>query len=369
MGDAFGVYIAIPNPMKLRRAIFKQIMERIMRILLCGVAAIALSGCSWLGYTNEGYANGPGYNPYAAQTGAYYNPTITNNHYSSNNHYSADVYDQAGYEYPVATTYPMDYDHGGQLVGNTMYPAASHHVPVQRSSGQYGTQHYGGHNIVTGENRWTVNGAIGTEISTGGQIFSGESATGLAYNNLTMDEVYRPGLRAELGAARSLKGNRMLTMTGFYSKAKGEEVALQETAENTLVGKLSDHESYGAELGLRQYVSMPMSSQYMPYVEGRIGGAYVDDISLNNVRLSDAADTAGTNFSFIEGGWVPTGAALIGIERPISSNAMLGLETGIRYSGGLDANAIAPANTDLVGASQYDERWSVPISLRGRYRF
>ena len=363
MGDGLGAYFANPDPMKLRRAIFEQIMERIMRILLCGVAAVALSGCSWLGYSTEGYANGPGYNPQAVQSGSYYNPTITTNRYS------ADVYDKAGYQYPVATTYPMDYDHGGQLVGNTMYPAATHHAPAQHTSGQYGTQHYGGHNTVPRENRWTVNGAIGTEISTGGQIFSGENAAGFAYNNLSMDEVYKPGLRAELGAARSLKGNRMLTMTGFYSKAEGEQVALRETPQNIVVGKMSDHESYGAELGLRQYVSMPASSQYKPYVEGRVGGAYVDDISLDDVRLSTSPDTANRSFSFIEGGWVPTGAALIGVERPISSNAMLGLETGIRYSGGLDADTIAPANSALAGAAQYEERWSVPISLRGRYRF
>ncbi len=339
-----------------------------MRILLCGVAAVALSGCSWLGYTNDGYTQGTSYGAYqgAAPAGHYggghYNPQI------QTGNYSADVYEKSGYQYPVATTYPVDYDHGGQLVGNTMYPAATHSVPAQHSK-TYHTPHRGGHYGSHSENRWTVNGALGTEISTGGQIFSGENAAGFAYNNLSMDEVYKPGFRAELGAARSLKGNRMVTMTGFYSKAKGEEVALRETAQNTVVGKFSDHESYGAELGLRQYVNMPISKKYKPYVEGRVGGAYIDDIALNDVRLSTSPATANRNFSFIEGGWVPTGAALIGVERPISSNAMLGLETGIRYSGGLDDDTIAPASTALAGAAQYEERWSVPVSLRGRYRF
>ncbi len=338
-----------------------------MRILICGVAAVALSGCSWLGYTTDGYSNGNAYGgSHSGQhvSGGHYNPQV------QSGQYSAGAYDSGAYQYPIAQTYPQDFDPNGPLVGNTMYSAGhdgtSHSYPAPQHSG---TRHGGhkGHYAGPRENPWTVNGSIGADFTTGGGFFRGQDAAGAGYNNVSMDEAFKPGIRAELGAARSLRGNRMLTGQAFWAKSEGERVTLRNSA-TPVRGTFTDHESYGAELGLRQYVTMPASTSYKPYVEGRLGAAYIDDIGIEDQRAVTAPERLGRNFNFIEGGWVPTGAALIGVERPVTRNVMLGLETGIRYSGGLDGAAI-PNSTALPGANQYDERWSVPVSLRGRYRF
>lgn len=329
-----------------------------MRILLCGVAAVALSGCSWLGYTTDGYEGGSSYSAshHGNTGGGHYNPQI------SSGQYAGTAYQSGGYAYPVAQTYPMDFDPSGPIVGNTIYPAATH----QAHSGHHNGAH--GYHGPKAENRWTVNGSLGTEFTTDGDIFNGSRAAGPGFNNVNMKDAYEMGLRAELGAARSLRGNRMVTGQMFYSKADGERVNLRGTGANTRSGKFSDHESYGVELGLRQYVSM-RNSAYKPYVEGRLGAAHVDDIQLEDYRLNTGVAGTGLTTDFIEGGWVPTGAALIGVERPISDKMMLGLETGLRYSGELDGDTLSAAAPGFVGSNDYQERWTVPVSLRGRYRF
>lgn len=273
-----------------------------MRILLGGVAAIALSGCSWLGYTTDGYST----------------PSAKSSH------------------------------HGG----------GTYHQPV------YG--HQGNH---SGENRWTVSGSLGAEIPTGGDMFRGEDSPGAGFNNVAAQDAFDTGFRAELGAAKSLRNNRMVTGHMTYSKAEGQEMNIRNLAGNSVVGTFSDHEAFGVEAGLRQYTKWNAYPNLKPYVEGRLGATKIDDIKLNDVRFAANPAGSGQDYSFIEGGWVPTAAALIGIEKPITRQTMIGIETGIRYNGGLDGDEINPASTGLVNTNDYQERWTVPVSVRGRYRF
>ena len=363
------------------RARVKQIMERNMRILLCGAAAIALSGCSWLGYTTDGYSNGSavsGHNSGGTySSGAYgsavhhgsggvYNPQFQTGSHSAGQMVQGQYHGQ--YDYPVAQTYPVGYDHSA----HTSYSQNTYNRGAHHSGAYHGAGHNSGHSAHGGyagkrENPWTVMGALGADIPTGGVILRGTNAAGANFNNITHDDAFDAGLRAELGVARSLRKNRMVTGNLFWAENEGQRVNLRDTGAG-LSGKFSDHESYGAELGLRQYVTLPKNPDYKPYVEGRVGAAYIDDINIEDFRSNAAAAGSGTNVSFLEGGWVPTGAALIGVERPISSNAMLGLETGLRYSGALDGGNVTGAAA-LAGANDYDERWSVPVNIRGRYRF
>jgi len=102
-----------------------------------------------------------------------------------------------------------------------------------------------------------------------------------------------------------------------------------------------------------------------PYLEARVGAAKVDDINITGVTRTapDGAVTNTRDFQVYDGGWVPTAAGLVGVETPLFNRMTVGLETGLRYSGRLDASEGGFTNGD--GAS----KWSVPVSLRGRYRF
>lgn len=290
-----------------------------MRILLLGAAAIALSGCSWL--------KGSGHDDYQKSS---------------------------------------DYGH---------YSSSSDDCCV------------GGKTL----SRWNLEGGIGPSFMLGGDAITGDKINTfpnavVSAPDLSMDDVYGTGYRAELGGSYALNPNRKVTVLGNYTQHEGSNINLGSVNDALVSGTMGDYTSYGVEAGLRQYfqpTSAPIVKSIRPYVEGRLGGAYVDDIALENATIRDGSGPAafqGGTVGLYEGGWVPTGAGLIGIEAPIFERATLGLETGVRYTGTLASDRSilggSDANTTngliangLAGANNGSSNWSVPVMLRGRYRF
>ena len=279
-----------------------------MRILLCGVAAIALSGCSWMGFGNSNKSN----------------------------------------------TYSYATNNDGCCVGG------------QKLS------------------RWNLEGGIGADFVVGGDAITG-SQTHAGFINPTtaiadvkMKDAYEMGYRAELGGSYALNPNRKLTLQGTYAQADGKEVSWGTQDAATLRGTMSDYKSYGIEAGVRQYISpirVPLLKSVRPYLEGKVGAAYQDAISLNNINEIGGPVNLGTptSLAMYESGWVPTGAGMIGLETPIFKRFTMGVETGIRYAGKPNSDnsdkAAATFNARYAGANNGGERWSVPLTIRGRYRF
>lgn len=277
-----------------------------MRILLLGTAAIALSGCSWLGMGHGNYHHAP-----AGDHGYYPGPQVDT---------SEDCCDSYS--------------------------------------------------------KWNLEGAIGQEYMVGGDFTTpGDLVApiggGTTLNKVSMKDAYDEATRYDLGISKALNPNRKFTLMGSYSKAEGQDVALLDDGVNTLSGTASDYKQYGIEAGLRQYFSptpAPVFKALRPYVEGRIGASKVDDINVGQFRINGGAAAAGTVAAY-EGGWVPTASGLVGVEAPVFKQATLGLETGIRYRGSLDGDNTDLGGSVLEGANNGSESWSVPVMLRGRYRF
>lgn len=284
-----------------------------MRILLCGVAAVALSGCSWMGLGNSHKSHTYGDNTYA--------------HKTSNKGCCA----------------------GGKTLS-----------------------------------RWNVEAGLGADFVVGGDAITGrQSNPGFLNPTTTLQDVsnsdvYAVGYRAELGGSYALNPNRKLTLTGHYAQADGNEVTwgTQDTA--TLRGTMSDYKSYGVEAGIRQYITplrVPLLKSIRPYAEGKIGAAYLDAVRLENINEVGGSVNPGTptSLAMYESGWGPTAAGLIGIETPIFNRFTMGVETGIRYSGTPKSDnsdtANGTFNARYAGANNGGERWSVPLTIRGRYRF
>ena len=284
-----------------------------MRILLAGAAATALSGCSFLGLGGNHDYKDYGYN---AHTGNY------------------------GYQVQQA-------------------------APKACQSNQC-------------LSRWNLEGAIGPSFAVGGTAVSGDKLNPrprTAVRNLDNNDIFDTGYRAELGGSYAVNPNRKITANAFVEKANGGDVVDWGTLNGaSLQGGLSDYDTYGAEIGVRQYFAPRRGlilKSVRPYVEGKLGAAYLDDITLNNVTTSAGAVVNNiADLPFYEGGWVPTAAGMIGIETPIAKYTTIGLETGLRYTGTpkTDKSAIRPG-TALSGANNGGARYSVPVMLRGRYRF
>ena len=220
--------------------------------------------------------------------------------------------------------------------------------------------------------KYNFEAAVGPSFIVGGDAVTPDGtnpSTGTALNELDMDDLYDTGVRVEAGVSKMLNPNRKATLMGHYVKHDSAGVQDWGTVNGApLTGALSDYEAFGAELGLRQYGRIspfPLVRSVRPYVEGRIGASRVDDIAIVNSNIAPNSE-----IPFYDESWVATGAGLVGVETPFIGRSTLGLETGIRYTAGLDSDnsALAPGNP-IRGANNGGEKWTVPVMLRGRFRF
>jgi len=283
-----------------------------MRYLLTGAAAIALSGCSWMGFGS-------------------------------------------GHNYNAGNTYSQSASNDECCVGGKTL------------------------------SRWNIESGIGAEAFVGGDAITGSKAAPGFINPTTnlqdvkMSDAYGVGYRSELGGSYALNPNRKLTVQGVFTRFDGKEVDWGTQNAATLRGTMSDYKSYGIEAGIRQYASpkrFPILKSVRPYIEGKMGVAYVDDIRLEGINEVGGPVNPGTptSLAFYEASWVPTAAGLIGVETPVFNRFTVGIQTGIRYTGvqktdTTDTGVPATFNARYNGANNGGDRWSVPLTIRGRYRF
>ncbi|WP_298918021.1 hypothetical protein [uncultured Algimonas sp.] len=280
-----------------------------MRKLLLGAAAISLSGCSFLGI-------GGGNSQYG---------------------YNAPVYG-ASYGAPASKCAP---GHAVLANGNCL-------------------------------SRLNIEGGIGVSYNVGGDVITGDEATfaGTDVRNVEFKDAYERGRRAEAGFSYATNANTKVTAMAFIDKAESAgEQDFGTIDGRDFTGSLSDYRSTGLELGVRRYFNprpAPIVRSLRPYIEARVGAAYQDSVYIDNAAVG--GDALG-RVALKESGWVPSAAGLIGVETPLTRFSTIGLETGIRYTGKTDAvdDNFGPA--PFEGLAEGGERISVPLMLRGRYRF
>lgn len=282
-----------------------------MRILILGVSAIALSGCSWLGLGNNKAQNS-------------YNQLANSGNYS----------------------YQKNSRSNGCSTGQCLA-------------------------------RWNIEAAVGPTFNIGGSAITGDetnAGTGANINNVSFREAYRPGIRGELGGSYALSPNRKVTATGFYEEAESDGgLNLGTLGTQTLTGELSDYRAFGGEIGLRQYFAPRRGGNFIgnvrPYVEGRLGATRLRSVDLQGAAL-DGVALGAADIPFYRGSWVGSGAGLVGVETPIARRTTLALESGVRYtqSPRTDTSVLGAGNP-LGGINNGGGRVSIPLMLRGRYRF
>ncbi|GLQ20878.1 hypothetical protein ACFFUB_08010 [Algimonas porphyrae] len=211
----------------------------------------------------------------------------------------------------------------------------------------YGVQHIGATRLEL---------EVGAEEFIDGDIIQAGNAVGPMTTTQTgYSDAFKRGYRVSAGLARDVRPNTTVLARGFYKEAEGETgVPVGTIGAVTVNGQFSDYKSYGAELGLRQYVGAGRSG-LRPYLGATVGAEYIDDITL----------TTAAPIALNEAGWVPTASGTAGIEMPVSRTASLALESGIRWSGSQDRAAAATA----AGYTDDGSKLSVPVTLRGSFRF
>ena len=263
------------------------------------------------------------------------------------------------------------------LSGCTWLGAGAQKTQTTPQYGQYNQQNHASDDCCVGGktlSRWNFETAVGVESFVGGDAISGDdihNTPGVSSTEQSFGDAFDNGIRYDLGASYALNPNSKITGSVFYGNADGNERDLGIVNGETVRGTFSDYERYGAELGLRQYsrpVAVPLINSIRPYVEGKVGAARVTSIDFVNSD-ANAVALAGTT-PFYEGSWVPTAAGLVGIETPLFDRFTVGVESGIRYTGALESDtSVLGAGAPLAGVNNGGANWSVPVKIRGRYRF
>ena len=229
---------------------------------------------------------------------------------------------------------------------------------------------------------WGVETFGGTEFGIGGDVFTakdagpadGDPATGIAVGSIDAigyNDAFGEGFN--IGGALTHDISRNTTLIGSlgYSKKGGQTIdgytdvtvgsydaagvftpGAGETARD-LDATFSDLEQWTLEGGVRQYVGY--NPTFRPYVGASAGFARNNDVTLTQTYSDDG--TTYNEQEYISSGWNPTAAATIGAEMAVGPRAALGVETGIRWRDGMDTNL------------ESEDRWSIPVSLRGRVAF
>jgi len=171
----------------------------------------------------------------------------------------------------------------------------------------------------------------------------------------------------------ALAPNTKVSLLGHYEFADSAGTQNLGTINGQqITGALSDYDAYGVELGLRQYFAptkAPLVNSIRPYVEARGGVSRVESIDLVGVA-NNGTPVGNQSLPFYDGSWVGTAAGLVGVETPIAKYTTIGLETGVRYQSGLESdNSILVPGRALSGLNNNRGRVTVPLTLRGRYRF
>jgi len=206
--------------------------------------------------------------------------------------------------------------------------------------------------------RTSLEFSAGAEEITGGNILPTRVSLGGPIDKLTYKDTYDTGWRASGGIAHDLARRTTVTAKGVYKQADSKNDLVPVfvgPADGVFSGTLSDYKSYGAEVGVREYLNDQRSGiQFRPYIGATVGAAYLESIDANGI-----AGTTGP-MEIFESEWVPTASAVLGVEVPMSNQISMGVESGIRYEGKRDSNGSLFETTDA---------YSVPVTLRGRFRF
>lgn len=214
-----------------------------------------------------------------------------------------------------------------------------------------------GGDLITGKGAGPADGGGGRAGEFGDVSYSDAFSDGYTIGAATTYDVSRNTTLLASAAYSNKEGQTVDTgsfQSGVFDPVTGAFTAdIGSATPRSVSGTFSDLEQYTIEGGVRQYVGNNLG--FRPYVGATAGFTYNEE-----VNLTQTFDDDGTVFddrTFIENGWTPTAAGLVGAEIAVGPRAAFGVETGLRWRDNLDAD------------SGGDDRISVPVKLRGRLAF
>jgi hypothetical protein len=211
--------------------------------------------------------------------------------------------------------------------------------------------------------------AAGTEFDIGGDVFTAKDP-GLALGSTTVNTGGSDGIsyNEAFGQMKSIGGSlgydvsRNTTLLGSlgYATANGQTAEAYQSVDargalEDIDATFSDLDLFTIEGGVRQYVGH--NPALRPYVGATAGFTHNNSVTVNRTYNSDGVAYDAEPFEYIESGWNPTASAVVGAEMAVGNRAAIGVESGIRWRDNMNTAATS------------EDRWSIPVKLRGRVSF
>ncbi len=227
-----------------------------------------------------------------------------------------------------------------------------------------------------------IEAGIGTEIAIGGDIIGakpagpalggapGATLNVSALNAISYGDAYNTAVSYDLGASYDINPSTTIISRLGYSNAKGERLRIGTIDDSAFVpapavvttedlyARWSDLEQFTLEGGVRKYMGGWNNAMggLRPYAQATAGFTHNNAVSLS--QDSATLMPIGSNVqTYADAGWTPTASGAIGAEMQLGPRTALGVEAGVRW------------RDDLNAIFESEDRWSVPIKLRGRISF
>ncbi len=238
--------------------------------------------------------------------------------------------------------------------------------PAYYQAGSYGGGYSYGGGGFGGAMPFGLELGVGQDFILDGDIFPGEA--GKPFNGgpglvsdlapISYKDAFDNAKGFDATATYDISQNTTLLGRVGYSRADGNQVHIGTVGDGVvtedLYAEFSDLEQYTIEGGFRQYMGSP--SGIRPYVGATAGFINTEDVILTQGSAT-LVDPTIFQQVYVDGGWSPTASGVIGAEMAVGNRAAIGVESGIRWSDDLDTNFVS------------DDRFSIPVKLRGRVSF
>lgn len=145
------------------------------------------------------------------------------------------------------------------------------------------------------------------------------------------------------------------------------------SAELPVFGRFGEFNAVSFEAGLRQHFDLGGGLE--PFIGGRVGLTQVDAIRATftvpvpNGVGTEPNDIALNNVAFYDDTTALTVGLDMGVSFEIVEGFTLTAETGVRYQGELDGDDSAIGGLGLGRINDAGDRVSVPVTLKGSFRF
>lgn len=227
--------------------------------------------------------------------------------------------------------------------------------------------------------RMNLEMAIGIDPSIDGDVISTavDNSGTAALTQTDYGAAYGRATKYQLGASYALSDTVDITAGANYSKAKGKSVSIGSiNATDPITAQFDDLETYGVEVGIRKYFRNKtfahlLSPSVSPYVGANVGIQHVESTgaALSSAGFASIGQPPTFNAEWYDDSLVPTAQLSVGAEWRASRNFALALETGIRFTGDLKAGDGTLAAIGWDESRGNSQNISIPVTLRGRFKF